>query len=98
MHQQVNEWRPHQTREALISLLQNQLEKTRNETRALQEVTDSVRRTLVGFAGVQFFDSSIDGFDTQPKLNGSDWADNALDRSSHARSGELWKIMDDIFE
>ncbi|CAK7235310.1 Mediator of RNA polymerase II transcription subunit 7 [Sporothrix bragantina] len=53
MHQHINEWRPHQTREALISMLQAQLERTRNETRALHEVTDSVRKTLVGLADVE---------------------------------------------
>ncbi|CAK7264049.1 Mediator of RNA polymerase II transcription subunit 7 [Sporothrix epigloea] len=53
MHQHINEWRPHQTREALISMLQAQLERTRNETRALHEVTDSVRKTLVALADLK---------------------------------------------
>lgn len=97
MHQQVNEWRPHQTREALIALLQCQLEKTRNETRALQEVTDSVRRMLVGFAGIQGPNSTTGSSDFPLDATSRYGIDCNLDRSAHARAGELWAVLDETF-
>ncbi len=48
MHHNINQWRPHQTREALIALMQTQLERTQNETKALREATENARRVLEG--------------------------------------------------
>lgn len=99
MHQHINEWRPHQTREALISMLQAQLERTRNETRGLHEVTESVRRTLVGLAGAEVGekeDSSTKA--ALPKAIHSATADeSSLQASERLRQKEIWASMDEAF-
>ncbi|EPE02132.1 mediator of rna polymerase ii transcription subunit 7 [Ophiostoma piceae UAMH 11346] len=97
MHQHINEWRPHQTREALISMLQAQLERTRNETRALHEVTDSVRRTLVGLA---------DGSEGTDAKETKEYEENTARTAAgligaqdaeKQRQREIWASMDEMF-
>ena len=91
MHQHINEWRPHQTREALIAMLQAQLERTRNETRALHEVTDSVRKTLVGLADVE--DPSAGG-----KGAGLPSAEPRADAgSTRSRHDDVWAALEETF-
>ena len=97
MHQHINEWRPHQTREALISMLQAQLERTRNETRALHEVTDGVRRTLVGLADGG---ASTDGTETKEHANKTIRAaagPTGAQDAEKQRQRAIWASMDEAF-
>ncbi|CAK7212771.1 Mediator of RNA polymerase II transcription subunit 7 [Sporothrix eucalyptigena] len=100
MHQHINEWRPHQTREALIAMLQGQLERTRNETRALHEVTDSVRKTLVGLADVE------DPLSGSGSGNSTAAADSKTApqkpeqpraESKRSRQDDVWAALDETF-
>ncbi len=101
MHQHINEWRPHQTREALITLLQSQLERTRNETRALHEATDSVRRTLVGLAKVEDpieGSASVgDGADKSRATNVTPAKTMALESTERIKESQMWKALDETF-
>lgn len=107
MHQHINEWRPHQTREALISMLQAQLERTRNETRALHEVTDSVRKTLVGLADVedplsgkngasqsQTTTQTLSATQTSSQSKSTQQTAEEIERS---RQREVWAKLDEMF-
>lgn len=100
MHQHINEWRPHQTREALISMLQAQLERTQTETRALHEVTDSVRKTLVGLADVE------DPLSAKNRATAQSQSQTALQPKSTPQSAaeaerkrqeEVWAALDETF-
>lgn len=102
MHQHINEWRPHQTREALISMLQAQLERTRNETRALHEVTDSVRKTLVGLADVEDPLSGRNGAEAQSQSQSQTTSQTKFTPQSAAeaersRQEEVWAALDETF-
>lgn len=98
MHQHINEWRPHQTREALIAMLQGQLERTRNETRALHEVTDSVRKTLVGLADVA---DPLAGGDaaaaTKPATKETVSGPLSAADTERRRHEDAWAVLDDTF-
>ncbi|KAL1898472.1 Mediator of RNA polymerase II transcription subunit 7 [Sporothrix stenoceras] len=102
MHQHINEWRPHQTREALISMLQAQLERTRNETRALHEVTDSVRKTLVGLADVEDPLSAKNDtaaqsqLQSQPTSQANSTPQSAVE-AERKRQEEVWAALDETF-
>ncbi|EJT75085.1 hypothetical protein GGTG_08923 [Gaeumannomyces tritici R3-111a-1] len=49
----INEYRPHQTREQLIELMQDHLDRTRAETAALRAATDRARRVLEGLGSIE---------------------------------------------
>ncbi|CAL3969573.1 unnamed protein product [Diplocarpon coronariae] len=49
-HHLLNEYRPHQARESVILMMQDQLERSRKETRGMREVTERVERVLEGLA------------------------------------------------
>lgn len=99
MHQHINEWRPHQTREALISMLQAQLERTRNETRALHEVTDSVRKTLLGLADLQESPAAVGATKTEYDIKTADLqsAQKIANKSKETRQDDTWAALDEMF-
>lgn len=54
MHQLINEYRPHQSRETLISMMEEQLEKSRKEAeenRAAVRKVDEILRGLAEYDG-----------------------------------------------
>ncbi|CAK7269184.1 Mediator of RNA polymerase II transcription subunit 7 [Sporothrix epigloea] len=99
MHQHINEWRPHQTREALISMLQAQLERTRNETRALHEVTDSVRKTLVGLADLKESPTGVGVTKIEPDNKAAvlQSAQNIAPELKETRQDDTWAALDEMF-
>ncbi|CAG8953655.1 hypothetical protein HYFRA_00010114 [Hymenoscyphus fraxineus] len=49
-HHLLNEYRPHQARESLILMMQDQLEKSRAETKGIMEMKEKVEGILEGLA------------------------------------------------
>ena len=47
-HHLLNEYRPHQARESLILMMQDQLEKSRKETQGIREVKERVEGVIEG--------------------------------------------------
>ncbi|KAI1326548.1 MED7-domain-containing protein, partial [Xylariaceae sp. FL0255] len=51
-HHLINEYRPHQARESLISMMQSQLDRTRAETNAIRDAKDKAERVLEGLGSL----------------------------------------------
>lgn len=97
MHHHINEWRPHQAREALITLMQTQLEKTQNETRALREATDNARNALVGLASIEI---PVEAELLEPTSSGpgpEGWGEKERKEAERMRNAEVWAAMDEMF-
>ncbi|TVY51556.1 Mediator of RNA polymerase II transcription subunit 7 [Lachnellula cervina] len=52
-HHLLNEYRPHQARESLILMMQDQLEKSRRETEGIREVKEKVEGVIEGLGSVK---------------------------------------------
>ncbi|KAI0175451.1 mediator complex, subunit Med7 [Pestalotiopsis sp. NC0098] len=52
-HHLINEYRPHQARESLISMMQAQLDRTRAETNTIRDVKEKVERMLEGLGSLK---------------------------------------------
>ncbi|KAI0112551.1 mediator complex, subunit Med7 [Nemania sp. FL0031] len=59
-HHLINEYRPHQARESLISMMQSQLDRTRAETNAIRDAKDKAERVLEGLGSLTIEDQVID--------------------------------------
>ncbi|KAI1420336.1 mediator complex, subunit Med7 [Xylaria sp. FL1777] len=55
-HHLINEYRPHQARESLISMMQSQLDRTRAETNAIRDAKDKAERVLEGLSSLTIED------------------------------------------
>jgi len=55
-HHLLNEYRPHQARESLILLMQDQLEKSRAETQGIREMKEKVDGLLEGLGKIDVVD------------------------------------------
>ncbi|GAW13778.1 hypothetical protein ANO14919_031670 [Xylariales sp. No.14919] len=55
-HHLINEYRPHQARESLISMMQSQLDRTRAETNAIRDAKDKAERILEGLSSLTIED------------------------------------------
>ncbi|KAI1841841.1 hypothetical protein JX266_011919 [Neoarthrinium moseri] len=60
-HHLINEYRPHQARESLISMMQSQLDRTRAETNAIRDVKEKVERLLEGLGSLKMDHESLGG-------------------------------------
>ncbi|KAI0477203.1 mediator complex, subunit Med7 [Xylariaceae sp. FL0804] len=57
-HHLINEYRPHQARESLISMMQAQLDRKRAETNAIRDATDKTLRIMEGLGSLVVQDVS----------------------------------------
>ncbi|KAI0534440.1 mediator complex, subunit Med7 [Xylaria digitata] len=55
-HHLINEYRPHQARESLITMMQSQLDRTRAETNAIRDAKDKAERVLEGLSSLTIED------------------------------------------
>ncbi|KAI9650825.1 Mediator of RNA polymerase II transcription subunit 7 [Ciborinia camelliae] len=58
-HHLLNEYRPHQARESLILMMQEQLEKSRAETEGIMKMKEKVEEILEGFGRIKLADEVI---------------------------------------
>lgn len=59
-HHLLNEYRPHQARESLILMMQDQLDKSREETKAIGEMKAKVEGILEGLGRAKLIDTEED--------------------------------------
>jgi mediator of RNA polymerase II transcription subunit 7 len=89
MHALINEYRPHQARETLIGLMEQQVEKKRAEVEGVKKMADKVRETLEGFekdAPKEIGQVA----ETAPGL------DLYSDTTQREKQREMWLAMDEI--
>lgn len=60
IHHLLNEYRPHQARESLILMMQDQLERSRNETRGIREMKEKVEVMLESLKMAKLVDGEMD--------------------------------------
>ncbi|KAI1356018.1 mediator complex, subunit Med7 [Xylaria sp. FL0043] len=78
-HHLINEYRPHQARESLISMMQAQLDRTRAETNAIRDANDKAERVLEGLSSLTVEDQENDtAFETA---------------SPHSPADEAWSML-----
>ncbi|KAI0517959.1 mediator complex, subunit Med7 [Xylaria bambusicola] len=78
-HHLINEYRPHQARESLISMMQSQLDRTRAETHAIRDAKDKAERVLEGLSSLTIED----------QLN-----DRALEKGgAHGPDADVWDLL-----
>ncbi|KAI8631220.1 MED7-domain-containing protein [Xylariaceae sp. FL1651] len=65
-HHLINEYRPHQARESLISMMQSQLDRTRAETNAIRDAKDKAERVLEGLSSLTIEDQ-VNGMEPEKK-------------------------------
>ncbi|KAI1141865.1 MED7-domain-containing protein [Hypoxylon sp. FL0543] len=66
-HHLINEYRPHQARESLISMMQAQLDRTRAETNAIRDAKDKAERIMEGLGSLKIEDDLINNLATPSK-------------------------------
>ncbi|KAI1374426.1 MED7-domain-containing protein [Hypoxylon crocopeplum] len=66
-HHLINEYRPHQARESLISMMQAQLDRTRAETNAIRDAKDKAERTMEGLGSLKVEDELVSNLTTPKK-------------------------------
>ncbi|KAI1387942.1 MED7-domain-containing protein [Hypoxylon trugodes] len=71
-HHLINEYRPHQARESLISMMQAQLDRTRAETNAIRDAKDKAERIMEGLGSLKVEDELVSTL-TAPKKDKA-WA------------------------
>ncbi|KAF2971556.1 hypothetical protein GQX73_g1967 [Xylaria multiplex] len=78
-HHLINEYRPHQARESLITMMQSQLDRTRAETNAIRDAKDKAERVLEGLSSLTIEDQ-VNGI----KLGKDD---------SYSSDADAWAIL-----
>ncbi|KAI0378952.1 MED7-domain-containing protein [Hypomontagnella monticulosa] len=66
-HHLINEYRPHQARESLISMMQAQLDRTRAETNAIRDAKDKAERIMEGLGSLKVEDELVSNLTTSKK-------------------------------
>lgn len=60
-HHLLNEYRPHQARESLIMMMEDQLERSRNETAGIERMKVKVESILSGLGQLKLANGDTDG-------------------------------------
>jgi len=84
IHHLLNEYRPHQARESLILLLEEQVAKSKAEIDGVMKMKEEVNRTLEGLS----------------ELKGTDGEDNPEkneDKGTDAGSKDVWDALEKEF-
>lgn len=60
-HHLLNEYRPHQARESLIMMMEDQLERSRKETEGIEEMKGKVEGILKGLGQAKLISEEAEG-------------------------------------
>lgn len=100
-HHVLNEYRPHQAREQLIALMQDQLDAKRAETAAVRAVVDKAKRVLEGLGSIEL---PPDGSISTPEIGvqpinsvQTKNRDRVHDELRRARGKTAWAALDSDF-
>jgi len=89
MHALINEYRPHQARETLIRLMEQQVETKRAEVEGVKRMAGKVKETLEGFER-EAPKLASDELETAPLV------DPHSDASRSEKQRNMWMTMDEI--
>jgi mediator of RNA polymerase II transcription subunit 7 len=93
MHALINEYRPHQARETLIRIMEEQVRRKKAEVQAVKEMRGKVEEVLDGFGKAVNGETTTDK--EEPKTKGKVWAEEDKRKEAQRR---LWDVMDEILE
>jgi mediator of RNA polymerase II transcription subunit 7 len=92
MHALINEYRPHQARETLINIMQEQVERKKREIEGVKKMKERVRDVLEGFEKeADAWNGSGIAIDNAENQRGSEAADKR-----RTVQKEMWNAMDEI--
>jgi mediator of RNA polymerase II transcription subunit 7 len=92
MHALINEYRPHQARETLINIMQEQVERKKREIEGVKKMKERVRDVLEGFEReVDAWNGSGVDSDNAEHQRGSETEDKR-----RTVQKEMWNAMDEI--
>lgn len=89
VHALVNEYRPHQARETLIGIMEDQLERKKAEVEGVKRMGEKVRETL------REFESNAPDKDTDVKTEEAKAEALAEEKRTEMQRG-MWQAMDEI--
>ncbi|KAF2760297.1 MED7-domain-containing protein [Pseudovirgaria hyperparasitica] len=85
MHQLINEYRPHQARESLITMMEDQLEKKRAEVEGIKRMGEKINRTLVNLGH--------EGLESASKRDFRLLTPPSLDDKRRAMQRNIWNVL-----
>ncbi|KAI9691093.1 MAG: Mediator of RNA polymerase II transcription subunit 7 [Bathelium mastoideum] len=83
-HYLINEYRPHQARETLILMMEEQLARKEAEVEGINRIRDKLEEVLAGL-----------GADGNNSIRSGDRMDMDVPQGSKDKSQKLWQIMDE---
>ena len=89
MHALINEYRPHQARETLIRLMEQQVERKRGEIEGIKKMAAKVKDTLEGFER-DAPKRAVDDAETGAVVHAN------IDATRSDRQRDMWAAMDEI--
>jgi mediator of RNA polymerase II transcription subunit 7 len=92
MHALINEYRPHQARETLINIMQEQVERKKREVEGVKKMKERVRDVLEGFEKeVDAWSGNENAIDAAEDYTGPEAEDKR-----RAVQKSMWDAMDEL--
>ena len=92
-HQAVNEYRPHQAREALILLMEGQVERGQSEKKGIEELKAKVDEVLAGLGEGLNQGGNGDGADPGQGAGANVNGNQTTERKKNEAEKRMWEVL-----